>query len=235
MLQDMPYYTVVTSFGSARPFWTLAIEWWIYAAWGWWYWKVWKKIKNRENINFFGLIAGTCLGFIPLYNLLGGRGLGLTFVWAAGAGSYYLYNKINWGRAGVRKICLWLWALLTAACGYVTQNAYYLPFYMCLIIFLILFFNDASLKQNDKASKNRVLEFLSGYTYSLYLVHYSIFIFILYNTQLTLSRKFLAGVVASNVIAILLYFFIEKNSKKIYIILNRKKDEWKGIRWINRK
>ena len=70
MLQDFPGLPI-TSFGSARPFWTLAIEWWIYLFVG----AVFFFIVKKKNAPLLALIA--LFSFVPIYNLFGGRGNGL--------------------------------------------------------------------------------------------------------------------------------------------------------------
>jgi len=60
---------VITSLGSARPFWTLAIEWWIYMGFGW------IVLRRARSVVFFVLLAPLCvprLGEVRTRTLFGG-------------------------------------------------------------------------------------------------------------------------------------------------------------------
>ena len=65
MLQDYPLllnYTGITNFGTAHVLWTLAIEWWIYLAFGWLVvqWVVWQVVadfRSRLGLALVSLLA----------------------------------------------------------------------------------------------------------------------------------------------------------------------------------
>ena len=91
MLQDFPFWSLVaqdccTSFGSARTFWTLAIEWWLYMFFGFLVFVLARK-PSQGN-----LIIAAALSVVPLYNLAGGRGNGLTLFWIFGVIAYWLIS-----------------------------------------------------------------------------------------------------------------------------------------------
>ena len=83
MLQDFPFLKhisfPITSFGSARPLWTLAIEWWIYL---WFGMLIIKIFKAKPSI--ITIVCFLFLCIVPLYNLISGRGNGLTLFWLFG-------------------------------------------------------------------------------------------------------------------------------------------------------
>ena len=66
MLQDFPGMPI-TSFGSARPFWTLAIEWWIYLFVS----AVSFFIFKDRSLPLLACVV--VFSVVPLYNLLGKR------------------------------------------------------------------------------------------------------------------------------------------------------------------
>ncbi|MGB1307441.1 MAG: acyltransferase family protein [Oceanihabitans sp.] len=62
MLEDFPGQVLVTnqpitSFGSGRTLWTLAVEWWLYMAFGYFIIKIWRKKKFKfQTILVFSLL-----------------------------------------------------------------------------------------------------------------------------------------------------------------------------------
>lgn len=96
MLQDFPldYYLpglslrVSESLGSARPFWTLPIEWWLYM----WFGIFIVEYKFSKNRIWFWVV-GLFSSLVPIYNVLAGRGNGLSvsFILAG-----LLYYVIKW-------------------------------------------------------------------------------------------------------------------------------------------
>lgn len=88
MLQDYPIFAIfnkifgtdifLTSFASGRPLWTLAVEWWLYMAFGLIFFHYTKQfsIKHIPLLLFFLVV--------PLYNSFYGRGDSLTLFWMGG-------------------------------------------------------------------------------------------------------------------------------------------------------
>lgn len=82
MLQYFPFSGLkdLQAFGSARPFWTLAIEWWFYLAFGW---LVLMKANSPLKI-FLKIAIMIPLLIVPVFNIYG-RGNGLSLIWIAGS------------------------------------------------------------------------------------------------------------------------------------------------------
>jgi hypothetical protein len=102
MLQDYPIIQLlskndpsinITSYGSGRPFWALAVEWWIYLLFGWYVF----RLKDRLQINkYYYYIISSLFLIVPLFNLVNGRGNRLTLVWLIGVGIYfYIYQNLK--------------------------------------------------------------------------------------------------------------------------------------------
>lgn len=90
MLQDFPFikHTPVhslTSFGSARPLWTLAIEWWIYLFFGYFVLVILRKKIKIQHLIVLGIFA-----IVPMFNLVAGRGNGLFMYWLFGSMIYLI-------------------------------------------------------------------------------------------------------------------------------------------------
>ena len=76
---------LMVPFGSGRPLWTIAIEWWIYLIFGWV-----TLVIRRDPRSPRGWIMASVFAVIPLYNLVDGRGHSLTLTWLLGAGAFWL-------------------------------------------------------------------------------------------------------------------------------------------------
>src|SRR5690606_13013877 len=102
MLQDYPAFQVrrrlvvpdqawmVAPFGSARPFWTISIEWWIYMSFGGLMFFI---VRRGGEIGAFGLLALALVAIEPLYHFVGGFGQCLTMLWIVGSGAALLFHR----------------------------------------------------------------------------------------------------------------------------------------------
>ena len=87
MLQGYPFAGTINikSFGSARIFWTVSIEWWIYICFGILFYK--KPQKRQITFSILLILSS----FLVAVNIVG-RGIGLTIYWAIGLVLALLYN-----------------------------------------------------------------------------------------------------------------------------------------------
>ena len=202
MLQDFPYglFGGITSFGSARPFWTIAIEWWIYLFFGILFFTVKGKHKNLK----FSFVLLFISAIVPIYNLIGGRGNGLTLYWLFGMIACLLYP---WYKSlplsKYWKIVLALIMLtLSIHRQIIIISAYDKIFALIISIFLLISMNCFNLiKLNNKFVA--IIKYMASYSFTLYLVHYSILDFIQVNfIDYNPYILFLYGFIISNLIAI---------------------------------
>ncbi len=209
MLQDFPFINFVTSFGSARPFWTLAIEWWIYIFVGAVFF-----IFKKDNISWLNL---TFLGFVslvPLFNLFYGRGNGLFMYWLFGALVMVLWKIDFLANISTYKKTVILFLTLAISAFLVKKTLKeYDPIFALLLAFAILLSIDLSSKLRIPKWLSFSSSFFASYSYMLYLIHYSIFDF------LTIKYGggyfvFLSGFVITNIFAAILgYFFDERGAR----------------------
>ena len=221
MLQDYPVLGSVlgiTSFGSARVLWTLAIEWWLYLLFGW------IALKRSRGLGFWiGLVL---LLPVPLYNVIGGRGDGLTAMWVLGLGCCLALRadvlRLRSPRAG------WLlflaFSLLACARIAVTKDAYDLLFAVLsasALTTLVLLLDSTA--PRIPATLERVVRFTADYSFTLYLVHLSV-IALLLNFADGLSSWAAFGVlfVAVNVASALLALKTEMQHRKLRRFLKAK-------------
>lgn len=193
MLQNMGPNSIlgrfIIPFGSGRPLWTLAIEWWFYMLFG----SLYLSLSNREKVSLpkmflFGLIL-----FMSGEYIITGRGGGLGFVFALGVLSYYIYRLIS------RKTAIFIFAcssMLYILYGVIFKEAY--TVYSFIILWLVF---TASIRMGSngvRQKRNSALAFVSKSTFMLYLVHYSI-IDLLVHTNLSgcYQVKFWSGIICS--------------------------------------
>lgn len=237
MLQDLPIKTIngvtskifnfnllnfnsLTSFGSARPLWTVAIEWYIYLFYGYFYIIMIKKKKlNISNWVIFFLVS-----IVPLSNVITGRGNGLLLYWLAGGTVFYLIKNIS-GKfnvqvlifLGLLSFCFAFLDTLPIADYYDTK--FVLLFSLSFFLFLVAFKDNES-KLVIKA--NNILKKFTKYSYTLYLIHYSLIDLLV--QILKSENKYVVLVICiitSNVVALIMYGFGEKYSGIINIKLNK--------------
>lgn len=236
MLQDYPLFQVlrrlgvpeqlwfIRSFGSGRPFWTVAIEWWIYLFFGY---LAFFTLRGR-SITWRGLAILAVLGVVPVYNAMGGVGDCLSFVWALGAGvALGRHRFCRWAavRGGVLRsrraavisaLAVVAFAAMLGGRAYVTDfRVYDLQFAIFAggILFGTLFllgFEPFTLP----APVRRGADFLADYSYSLYLIHFTILIFIAVHrpsADLDDPLMFVAVLGVANLAALLFWFLFERH------------------------
>jgi peptidoglycan/LPS O-acetylase OafA/YrhL len=221
MLQDYPFlkhlHLKITSFGSARPLWTLAIEWWIYMWFGVMTIKIFRKKTSAMTILLFLFLC-----IVPLWNLLGGRGDGLTLYWLFGALImlvYERYHSLQLG-AGLRLTMAFVLAALAMLRGIYTMEEYD-PIVAFLLAVVIMIGMELCSELRANESRERMVRLLANYAYTLYLVHYSIYDFIVihFRNEMNNYTLFVTGFIFSNVIALTLGYFAEG---KLTVFLKQK-------------
>lgn len=228
MLQEYPLFQVlrrlgvpeqgwfIEAFGSGRPFWTVAIEWWIYLCFGY----VVFRLRGRP----FGLrqaVVLALLGVVPLYNAMGGVGHCLTFVWLTGSAAAVLQRRLM--QAQVPRASAWIWtgALLVALAGLaghvlaVGLQVYELQFALFTgAVLFSLFFLLGALGLALPRGISRLIDWLAGYSYSLYLTHYTmltLFVLRLPAENRWDPGRFLLLFVTANAVALGFWFLFERH------------------------
>ncbi|MEO6903513.1 MAG: acyltransferase [Bacteroidia bacterium] len=222
MFQDFFPHTVITSFGSARPFWTLAIEWWIYLLFGY----LLLVILKKNKVNLSNLLILSFVSFVPLFNLIMGRGNGLTTYWLFGS-MIYLISTLNILKSVNHTIKLLLAFVIT---GLALTRAYYKmdaydPIFAFLLAISIWLIIDIYKDKNISKKITKLIKYNASYSYTLYLVHYSILDFIKAHFDKTISPYllFIVGFIIANIISILIGRYTELSlTKKVKVFLYKK-------------
>ncbi len=178
----------LATFGSGRPLWTVAIEWWIYLFFGWVFFK--NHLIKNSFLKFFSILV--FVGIFPLFNMVAGTGEGLTLVWFSSAFIAFWYFSFykNQNLFAFKNINLrFLVCILSIGFGVLVVRILWVslvqtqfkwePFtfydfnfgfiFLLGFILVFIFLGEKSLKSRKPFPK-----FLADYSYSLYLTHYSL-------------------------------------------------------------
>jgi peptidoglycan/LPS O-acetylase OafA/YrhL len=233
MLQDYPVFQVlrrlgvpeqawfIRPFGSGRPFWTVAIEWWFYLFFGYL-----AFVALRSRLSFRSLAVLAVLGVVPLYNAMGGVGDCLTVVWAIGSLFALLQNRLARRPEAKSKVAA-LSVLGVVVCAVLLLGrvvatdfrVYDLQFAMFTSGILFgLFFLAGAAGFTLPPPLRRAIDFLANYSYSLYLIHYTILLlFVAYLPSSTHHdvSEFLALVIVANLCSIVFWLAFERHYQAI--------------------
>lgn len=239
MLQEFPVFQILRrlgmpekawflqSFGTGRPFWTISIEWWIYMTFGMTV-LVWRRRHWR-----FGLIGGIVLGLVaiePLYHFVGGYDSCLSMLWVIGlmASAAFLsfpqftpsLTQLDWNH--FHRMCLIVGGASVAAMAARLFGNHFnvaeLQFgvFLAAAVFALLF-AFGGWRRAIPRQLERVCAFLAGYSYSLYLTHYTVIEFL--NVKFPGHRHdphfFWLAILSSNVVAIAFWWLFERHHRHI--------------------
>jgi len=240
MLQDFPLFQIarrlgapdttwfIRTFGSAGPFWTISIEWWIYMVFGA---IVLIRLRTDQPFKLWQWLLVAFAAIEPAYHFVAGPDRCLTMLWALGMCVAWVFcARPQWftasaGDARWRRTCY----LIAASClmgiiihryaAAVDQDgsnvAEFQSGLLLAGVLFALFFACGALHQVPKLLE-RGVGFVANYSYSLYLVHYTILIFI----KAIFARDydplaFGIGIVASNAVAMLFWYLFERHYRSV--------------------
>ena len=232
MLQDHPVWDLfrnrlrvvptgtITSFGSGRPLWTVAIEWWLYMFYG--IVIFWASVAGGK----IGRLTLLCLLLIvPLYNI-GGRGNGLTLIWFSGA-CILLLRDTKLGRLRPKVALAVVGAVILAIVqrSRVVELEMYDPvlgsLFAVVILFVLIALRGVQILPNGLPV--RCIRFIADYSFSLYLVHYSVLLFVVgFRLRVGSWPLFAVAVTASNLVAILFASLTEFHHRKLRVLLHHR-------------
>lgn len=213
---DVPWR--IRSYNSAEPFWTVAIEMWIYVFMGLFMFCVMK----RERIDrWLGALLAAVAVPVMIWNAAAGGGKSLTLIWLLGAVAGYLFNVWRGnGYANIRPIGCVLVAFgviaLIGRAGKIGFQPY--DFQTATLMAMVMFGVLALLMcvRSMPGALRGSVKFLASYSYSLYLLHNTVLIVVLENvsTRSTWAHVALA-VVAAHFCSYLLYVAFERHYRVV--------------------
>lgn len=155
----------IEAFGSARPLWTLSIEFWFILFGGYLIY----LIKTKKRINSISILVMVLYMFICGYFFSMGSGNGLGICFALGIGSWFVFDLIE--------ICSAFWfvvgtvATLGGCCFFHTPYIIYV-FLLVSFTFVAGFLLFDNIKINENISY--ICSMIAKSTFMLYLIHYSV-------------------------------------------------------------
>lgn len=227
----------LTTFGSARPLWTVASEWWLYLVFG-----LVLFLKRLSSKPVLLSVVFSIALIPPFFNSVAGTGQGLSLVWFVMSGLGYLY--FTSGKLVEKKILIFLkigrrerifFILLLGALlalillrfiwvsyvepGFIFERPifYDFNFYLLVMLFFVLIF--LVLGSMKMKARNKLFTFVADYSYSLYLIHYTL-LFFLVSVELTTGNKlfdFAFSYLAVNFLAIIFWWLFERNYKRVKV------------------
>lgn len=230
MLQDYPFsffFECCTSFGSARPFWTIAVEWWIYMFYGF----LVLVLARRATVQT--LLIGVLLAAVPFFHATLGRGNGLAVVWFFGV---IMYLLISDGRmfkvANSVKVLVVLLSLFAAAFrSAVVGMTAYDPIFAFLLALALIYCVDLFSSVTVPSTVATIVRAGAGYSFTLYLVHYTVLDFLdVHFKHINPYVLFAVGLIVSNVLGYYIALFTEQHLTRW--VRQRLKDKRSGLlRW----
>ena len=208
-----------TSFGSARPLWTIAIEWWIYLFFGWVV--LGKNILTERPVRFWAVLF--LLACVPVYNSIGGRGNGIIWVWLAGAVIFEALRKATLPTVWVRYSLpiAGIFILLAGLRFRATRQEYDLILGIliaCALYFTIIWSQNTNFK--FPVFLQKIIGLAAGCSLTLYLVHYSIAVLLFPGLDgINPIAALVIVVLLSNLVALLIALPTEMQHKKLALKL----------------
>lgn len=204
----------IRPYNTAEPFWTVAIEMWIYVSMGLFVFCVLKRERIERWLGA-ALVAIALPVFI--WNAAAGGGKSLSLIWLLGAIAGYLFHvwRAN-GYANIRSVATVVTIFATVAligrCGKIGFHPY--DFQTATLLAMIMF-GVLALLMCVKSVPNVVrgsVNFLASYSYSLYLIHNTVLILVLEHVRTESAWAHVAiAVVAAHGCAYLLYVTFERH------------------------
>jgi peptidoglycan/LPS O-acetylase OafA/YrhL len=235
----------IPAFGSARPAWALPLFWWTYLIFGWLILGQRSKKKKYFYFILLAFFSFMLI-FIyhgTIYHSFYSN-LKFLFLWVSGVPIIILLNNVqkiiplkpissqnrishqasdklnnkNWShlKTGLRLTLASLLALAIINL-IIYKNPYNFYFFLLLIgiLFFILLYTQSSTYHYPKKFI-KAIKFMASYTFTLYLIHYTIFSFImLFRYDLNNIILFFISYILTNVIAIGIAYPTEMRYKKI--------------------
>ncbi|WP_117001879.1 MULTISPECIES: acyltransferase family protein [Cysteiniphilum] len=176
MLENYPK-THFQAFGSGRPLWSLAIEWWMYMFFGMLYLSYYKN-----KISWKGACLLMFFAIVPFYNLYSSYSNSgkdsFTIIWFAGWIIAFFYSYLlKTERISILASSIFLVLFLIAAIRRYSMVPYVYDTTFVLLVsfafmFSLLFLSNYQINKPLLGSKKVI--FCAGYSYTLYLIHYTI-------------------------------------------------------------
>jgi len=213
---DLPWR--IRSYNSAEPFWTVAIEMWIYVSMGLFFF----CLLKREKIDrLFGTLLAIVALPVMIWNAAAGGGKSLTLIWLLGAIAGFLFhlwraNDYSNIRSVATLVTLFGGISLLGRVG----KAGFHPFdFQTATLLAMVMFGLLALLMCVKSAPTALrgtVNFLASYSYSLYLIHNTVLIIVLEHVSTRSPWVHVAiAVLAAHGCSYLLYVMFERHYRVV--------------------
>jgi peptidoglycan/LPS O-acetylase OafA/YrhL len=208
----------IRPYNTAEPFWTVAIEMWIYVAMGLF---VFCGLKRERIDRWLGVALAALAVPVLIWNAAAGGGKSLSLIWLLGAIAGYLFHvwRAN-GYANIRSVATVVTVFATVAligrCGKIGFSPY--DFQTATLIAMIMFGVLALLMcvKTVPGVVRQSVNFLASYSYSLYLIHNTVLILVLEHVSTESKWVHVAlAVIAAHGCSYLLYVAFERHYRVV--------------------
>jgi peptidoglycan/LPS O-acetylase OafA/YrhL len=209
----------IRPYNTAEPFWTVAIEFWIYIAASLLVFGVLLREKVRPVY-----LWGLALVSLPvvIWNAADGAGKALSLVWLVGGMAGFLVVYIGTDSKVARSkslaLCVVLFGALALAARVFKHG--FDPYDLQTAFLMTVMFFGVFLRLNQAGRVWKVpatlAKFFASYSYSLYLVHNTVLVLVFENTVgLPKALSIGIGVVLAHAAALLVYHSFEKHHRAV--------------------
>jgi peptidoglycan/LPS O-acetylase OafA/YrhL len=222
MLHKFPIPAISSPmFGSGSTWWTLGIEWWMYMFFGW---AILMAKPKTPRVLFYGVLL--LFSIVPLNYALRGNaitGMGLSLVW-------FIATLFPFAKDVVNKYVTTTFQILFSfiflsfsmyryrSCG--DPYDFIGSLYLGLFVLVSTCYAGNSTAHISVYLQN-IIRFVAGYSFTLFLIHYSILYFVYKTGLLTGWYAFVCTFLVSNFVAAILAIPTEMQHKKVAKILLR--------------
>lgn len=206
LIPSMPY-------GTMRPIWSLMYEWWIYVLFG----GLFFLYKN--------FIVSLILLSVGSYYTIFVNGQGeagpIWLIWAFGGLCIFLQDKIKWEavRNSMLNIISTLLFLAAMLIYYNSKDAYNIYAGIIISLSLFVFFNSTNDFHKVLVARNLSLRKLAGFSFTLFLIHYTVLIYVKEFFGFDGWGGLIFGFILSNIVAFSIALVTEFHLKSIKLFL----------------
>jgi peptidoglycan/LPS O-acetylase OafA/YrhL len=209
----------IRPYNTAEPFWTVAIEFWIYIAASLLVFGV--LLREKIRTGYLWLLALVSLPVV-IWNAADGAGKALSLVWLIGGVAGFLVVYIGTDSKAARSKtlagCIVMFGVLGLAARIVKHG--FDPYDLQTAFLMTVIFFGIFLRLNQAARVWKLpaalAKFFASYSYSLYLVHNTILVLVYeYTAGLPKALSIAIGVVLAHAAALLVYHSFEKHHRAV--------------------
>jgi peptidoglycan/LPS O-acetylase OafA/YrhL len=221
-LLDLAHFDVwwrIRPYNTAEPFWTVAIEFWIYIAASLLVFGL--LLRERIRVGYLWVLSLVSVPVV-IWNAADGAGKALSLVWLIGGVAGFLVVYIGTDSKVARSKSLAMCVVLFGAMALVARIVKYefdpydlqTAFLMTVMFFgMFLLLNQAQRVWKIPAA---LAKFFASYSYSLYLVHNTVLVLVFENTVgLPKAVSIGIGVILAHAAALLVYHSFEKHHRAV--------------------